>query len=167
MTIGERGAGARGGLRAAQVALDAAGGLAARIDAHALHTAWIGIENFDLEDARPRHQFATYRHPAEHRDNVAADGIYLLGGVADIEPGADRRHDVLKPGAADRQERAVGLANYGVLGGLIMLVLDIADDFLDDILDRRQPVGAAIFVDHQRQVNAGRLHLGEQIDRRH
>ena len=45
-----------------------------------------------------------------------------------------------------------------------MLVVDLADDFLDDVLDRDHAFGAAIFVDDQREMDAGRLHLGEQVD---
>jgi hypothetical protein len=48
-----------------------------------------------------------------------------------------------------------------------VLVFDVADDFLDQIFDRDEPVGAAIFVDHERQMNAGRLHFHEQVDRGH
>ena len=50
---------------------------------------------------------------------------------------------------------------------LVVLVLDVADDHLDQVLDRDQAVGAAVFVDHQRHVDAGRLHLHQQIDGRH
>ena len=46
-----------------------------------------------------------------------------------------------------------------------MLVLDIADDFLDQILDRDQPVGAGEFIDHNRQVNPLGAHVGEHIER--
>ena len=35
-----------------------------------------------------------------------------------------------------------------------MLVVDFADDLLDDVLDRDDAVGAAIFVDHQREMDA-------------
>ena len=49
----------------------------------------------------------------------------------------------------------------------IMLVLDLADDLLDQILDRHQPVDAAEFVDHHRDVGAGLPHLHEQIKDRH
>ena len=48
-----------------------------------------------------------------------------------------------------------------------MLVVDLAHDLLDDILDRHQPVGAAILVDDEREVNARSLHLRQQIDRPH
>ena len=47
---------------------------------------------------------------------------------------------------------------------LIVFVVDLADDLFDDILDRDQPVGAAVFVDHQRQMHPRRLHLRQQVD---
>ena len=50
---------------------------------------------------------------------------------------------------------------------LVVLVGDVADDELDQILDRNETVGAAIFVDDERKVDAGGLHLGQQIERRH
>ena len=48
-----------------------------------------------------------------------------------------------------------------------MLILDLADDFLDQILDRNQPVGARIFVDDDRKVRALRAHFGEQVEHAH
>ena len=48
-----------------------------------------------------------------------------------------------------------------------MLVGDVAHNLLDDVLDRDQPVGAAIFVDHQRQMGVAGLHLEQQIQRAH
>ncbi len=48
-----------------------------------------------------------------------------------------------------------------------MLVVDLADDLLDNVFDRHQTVGAAIFVDHQSEVNARGLHLRQQIDGAH
>ena len=35
-----------------------------------------------------------------------------------------------------------------------MLVLDLADDLLDQILDRDEPLGARIFVEHDREMGA-------------
>ena len=49
----------------------------------------------------------------------------------------------------------------------VMLVLDVADDHLDDVLDRHEAVGAAIFVDDERQMGARRLHADQEIERRH
>ena len=48
-----------------------------------------------------------------------------------------------------------------------MLVGDIADDHFDQVFHRDQSVGAAVFVDDQRKMNARRLHLGEQIEHGH
>ena len=46
-----------------------------------------------------------------------------------------------------------------------MFVLDLADDFLDQILDRDEPVGARELVDHHRQMHALRAHVGEHVER--
>ena len=51
--------------------------------------------------------------------------------------------------------------------GLVVLVLDVADDRLDHVLDRNEPVGAAVFVDHQRHMGARRLHAEQEIERGH
>jgi 1-deoxy-D-xylulose-5-phosphate reductoisomerase len=48
-----------------------------------------------------------------------------------------------------------------------MLVLDLADDFLDDILDADQPLGAAELVDHDRKVHPFGAHPGEQVEDAH
>ena len=49
----------------------------------------------------------------------------------------------------------------------VVLVLDLADDDLDQILERDEPVGAAIFVDDQRHLRAARLHALQERARRH
>ncbi len=152
---------------AGRIALGAAAALPARINPHALHPARIGIENFDLEGAGARHQFAAHRHPVDQGDDVAGHRVDLFGGLADVEFGADHCDRLLEAGAADGDERSVVLADHGLGGRLVVLVVDLADDFLDDVLDRHDAFAAAIFVDHQRQMDAGRLHLGEQVDGRH
>ena len=50
---------------------------------------------------------------------------------------------------------------------LVVLVLDIADDLLDQVLDGDEAVGAAVLVDHQRHVDVRRLHADQQVRRRH
>ena len=42
---------------------------------------------------------------------------------------------------------------------VVMLVLNVTDNFLDQILDRHQTVRTAIFINHQRQMRARRLHF--------
>ena len=72
-----------------------------------------------------------------------------LGQIADRQP---RRH----PGrvgvdALDRRDLGV------------VLVGDLADDFLQQILDRGEPGRAAVFVDDDDQVNPPGLHLPQQL----
>ena len=44
--------------------------LFAGVNTHALHAPRIGVEDFDLELARTRDQFAAHRHAADQRDDV-------------------------------------------------------------------------------------------------
>ena len=53
----------------------------------------------------------------------------------------------------------VGLAGPELVLVLVVLVADLADDLFEQILDRHQPVHAAIFVDDQRHVASPGLHL--------
>ena len=48
-----------------------------------------------------------------------------------------------------------------------MLVGDITHDLLDNILDGDQAIGAAIFINHQRQMGVAGLHFQKQIQRPH
>ena len=48
-----------------------------------------------------------------------------------------------------------------------MLILDLADDLLHHVLHGDEAVGAAIFVNDEREMDARRLHGDEQIHRRH
>ncbi len=100
-------------------------------------------------------------------DEIAAERLHFLAGFADDEILADHRADVLEAGARIRNKGIVRLAHDRGRFVAIVLVIYFADDLFDDVLDRHQPVGAAIFVDHQRQVNARGLHLRQEIDRPH
>ena len=141
--------------------------LLAAIDSDFLDAARIGIEYLELKPAGTRHQFAAHRHAPDAFDDIAAERIDVLTGFADVEFRTDRGHDFFQIGAAIGEIGTVILPDDGMDARLVVLVLDVADDLLDDVLDRDQPVGAAVFVDHQREVNARRLHLRQQIDRRH
>ncbi len=48
-----------------------------------------------------------------------------------------------------------------------MLVLDLADDLLDDVLDCHQALGSAEFVDDDPEVDSRGAHPGEQLDDAH
>ncbi len=46
---------------------------------------------------------------------------------------------------------------------VVVLVLDVADHHLEDVLERDETVGAAVFVDHQRHLDVARLHPLHQL----
>ena len=98
---------------------------------------------------------------------IAAEGFDFFAGLAGDEVLADHRADVVEAGARVGDEGIVGLPHDRRRLVAVMLVVDLADDLLDDVLDRDQPVGATIFVHHQREMNARGLHLRQEIDRPH
>ncbi len=106
------------------------------------------------------------RNTAGGGRHQSADRVDLLrvGERGEIE--ADRFGHLVERRARLDDERA---AARGVDRdfGLVVLVLDVADDRLDHVLDRDQTVGAAVFVDHQRHMRARHLHAQEKIERRH
>jgi len=46
-----------------------------------------------------------------------------------------------------------------------MLVLDIAHDLFDQVLDGDEPLGAEIFIEHDREMHPFLAHIGQQIER--
>ena len=58
--------------------------------------------------------------------------------------------------------RAVGLRRTPSIGRVV-LVLDLADDLLEDVLQRHQPLQRAVFVDHQGEVGCARLQEGVEL----
>ena len=95
----------------------------------------------------------------------AADGVDLvvLGG----EPRVDRLRELLElePGIGFPQPVVEQGQHAGF--GLVMLVLDVADDLLDHVLDRHQALGAAELVDDDGEVDALGAHPREQLDHAH
>ncbi len=110
---------------------------------------------------------ARLRHPPGEQHDQPAQRVDLLGlGLGgEAEPG--RRLDLVELGP--RLDQPLARALDHPLPGieLVMLVLDLADHLLDQVLDRHQPVDAAIFVDHQRHVDALLLHHLQQHRGRH
>ena len=136
-------------------------------DAQPLDAPRIGIEHFDLEIAGAGNDFAAHRQAADMGHEIAAQRFDFLAGLAGDEILADHGADVVEAGARVGDEGIVRLPHDRRRLVAVMLVVDLADDLLDDVLDRDQSVGAAIFVDHQRQMNARGLHLRQQVDRPH
>ena len=150
---------------AVTVALDRA--ILAAMDAHLLDPARIGVQHFDLESGGPGNDLAAQRQASDLRHQIAGERVDLFRRIADVECDADRRGDVAETRASIGDERSVELTDHGGQFVLVMLVGDVADNLLDDVLHRNEAVGAAVFVHHQRQMDAGGLHLLEQVERRH
>jgi hypothetical protein len=102
-------------------------------------------------EAVDRDRLAALRQPPEPADDEAADRIEILVGEARVEMVVEvrdlghRLHAVAP--AAVEQDVVLGLVE-------VVLVLDVADDLLDHVLDRDEPCHAAILVHDDRDVVA-------------
>ncbi|OQC37728.1 MAG: hypothetical protein BWX64_01949 [Acidobacteria bacterium ADurb.Bin051] len=67
------------------------------------------------------------------------------------------------PAVVDRAAIGEQLPRRGLL---VVLVGDLADDLLDQVLDRHQPRGAAVLVDHDRHLLPPGLELAQQLAER-
>ena len=121
------------------------------MDGQALHAALIGIEDLEAEPVRALHHLSQRRDAAGERDDQATQRIDVVGDLiaGQIDAG----------GSLQLGQRRAGVRREAVLAGRddwrlleIMLVLDIADDDLDQVLDRDEAVGPAIFVDDERDI---------------
>ena len=81
--------------------------------------------------------------------------------------GVDRLGDFLQLGAGVGVPDAVLERDQQAGRLLVMLVLDLADDLLDQVLDRDQPLGAAELVDDDGEMDALGAHPREQIEHAH
>ncbi len=106
-----------------------------------------------------RRRFAALRQPAERLQHEAADGVEFVVG----EVGAEMRVEVGDLGLRLDAEAAVGLGDDVVLALVeVVLVLDVADDLLQHVLDRDEARHAAVFVDDDRDVVAVGAELAQQ-----
>src|SRR6266702_4282772 len=87
--------------------------------------------------------------PADLPHGHGADPVAPAGQVLHRQP---RRHPGL-PVAEPLDRRLLP----------VVLVGDLADDLLQDVLDRHQPRRAAVLVDHDRHVGLPGLHLPQQV----
>ena len=94
---------------------------------------------------------AALGHAAEALQHEAADRVELL--VAEV--GAELLVEVGDLGQRLDAVVAAPVLDDVVLGLVeVVLVLDVADDLLEHVLDRDQPGDAAVLVDHDRDVVA-------------
>src|SRR5690606_21309379 len=119
-----------------------------------LDLARVGAQDLEAQ-AVELDALAAPGHPAELPGDEAADGVEvaLVEPVAEhvVELGdlGDRAHPValLAGNALDREDVVALLVE-------VELVLDVADDLLEDVLDRHQARHAAVLVDHDREMVA-------------
>ena len=104
--------------------------------------------------ASDRHLVADDRQPAEARHHEAAERLVRAGGQ--LEPAALGEVGEVDP-AVD-----VGRADRLRLGHRVVLVVDLADQFLDQILERDDAGRAAVLVDDDRQMVTLAAHLGQR-----
>ena len=136
-----------------------AGSQSAHAHRELMHAPRIGLRHLEMEAAELGF-FAGFGQMAHFAGDHAADGVELvvaeLAAEALVEIG-DRRQ------RAD-QEAAVGLRldqfGFGLVD--IVLVVDVADDLLEHVLDRDEAGDAAVFVDDDRHVVAREAEFLEQ-----
>ncbi len=149
---------ARRRARQPAAALAEAAGAAARLDLQRVQAAAVGAHDAEAE-AADRRRLAALGQPAERLQHEAADGVELVVG----EIGAEVRVEVGDLGLRLDAEAAVRLGDDVVLALVeVVLVLDVADDLLEHVLDRDEPRHAAVFVDDDRDVVAVGAELAQQ-----
>src|SRR4029079_2512638 len=110
-------------------------------DTHAHDATALGLEHLDVETVEIE-LLPDHGHAAELRQQVAADRAEALARDVDAQPAVQLGDGDLPA----EHEHAVPLVLDG-LGLDVVLVPDLADDLLEQILNRNQAPGAAVFVD--------------------
>ena len=98
------------------------------------------------------------RDATEVVENAAADGVVVV--VVDVD--AEKVVELLDADTAVEQGLVVADADDGVLDAVV-LVLDFADDFFEQVLDGDEAGGAAVLVDDDGHVDALLAHVGEEV----
>src|SRR3954471_5821455 len=112
------------------------GTLLARGNAQPFHAPRIGIKHFDLVTAGAGNHLASHRQPADMGHEIAPECLDLFAGLTSDEILADHGANVIEPGTGVRDKGIVSLPNNGGRFIAVVLVIDLANDLLDDILDR-------------------------------
>src|SRR6478672_8102986 len=132
-----------------------------RMHAHmqSVQAARVGARDTEAEAAE-REFLARFRQVADGGGEQATDRVVLviveIGPETFVEIG-DRRERI-------DDEMPVGLRRdqLRLVHGLVVLVVDVADDLFQHVLDRDQAGDATIFVDHDRHVVARLAELAQQ-----
>ena len=114
-----------------------------------------------------QHQLAPGRHPSGQREHQPAERVDIVFALLIGQHGTNQLLEVLDRRPGIRNQRSVAAQHQLRVFGHVVLILDLADDLFDQVLDRDQTVDAAEFVDHQRHVHPRLTHLEKQIQDRH
>ena len=138
----------------------------AAINFDPLDPARVGVEHFGFEVLWSGHQFAAYRYVAGSDHQITAERVDFARGLAEVEFVRRSRPGPLEAGAAvGNDEPSLCRVTPAPLRSRVRRRCRRRSARPD--LPSTQPVGAAVFIDDQREMDACRLHLGEQIERRH
>ncbi len=108
----------------------------------------------------------TQRHPPGHGENQPAERFHVFFAVLVGQEAADFGLQLTQ------LQTRVGL-EFVILDGddfafvLVVLVLNIADDLLDQILDGQQPVDPAVLIDDKGHVTALGAHIQKHVEHWH
>ena len=126
-------------------------------DAHLADAPALGVDDLHVQ-AVDVERLADGRHMAEMAQQKSADGL---------EPFALDRHvqtirNFIDVGRAAEDERPVAFVDDRLRLDVV-LVANLAEDLLDQILERHEARGAAVLVDDDRALNALVLELAQQL----
>ena len=124
-----------------------------------MQAARIGAGDAEREAAQGQF-LAGFRQVADRGGDQAADGVVFVV----VEVGAEAFVEIGDRGQRIDHELAVGLRRdeHRLVRVVVVLVVDLADDLLQHVLDGDQPGHAAVFVDHDRHVVARLAELAQQ-----
>ncbi len=103
-----------------------------------------------------------HRHPAGQRKDQPAQRIDLIPVFFLQQRAGHRLQPVQLQPCIGYRGAITGLLKAR-RGRIIMLILNLADNFLNQILNRDQPVHTAKFIHHQRQMATAQPHFLEQV----
>ena len=112
-------------------------------------------------------QLAAARHAIGQMHHQPAHGVDIGLALFRRQDGADLLLELLDRRAAIGGQRAVRARDQLRADGDVVLVLDLADDLLDQILDGDEAVDAAELVDDEGEMLARQAHLQQQVEDAH
>ena len=110
---------------------------------------------------------ATARNPSCEIKHQAAHRIYVFVPLFCRQESTGFGLEILDLEARIHIDNTRPLAHKFRAPVFIVLVLDLANDPLNEVLDRHQPVYATEVIDHQRHVQPLNAHLKQQLQNRH